>query len=79
MLSPASRGRGMPLLKRPAKARRKKEKTTFQKLTAKAPTLRDALSKKMGEIDQQTAVAKAARAPSFSIGAQYKKFDFTVQ
>lgn len=44
---------------------------TFQKLTARAPTFLDALSKKMGEIDQHRAVANAARAPSFSIGAEY--------
>jgi hypothetical protein len=61
----------MPRLKSPARDKRKNAKTTFQKLTARAPTFREALSKKIGEIDQHRAVANAARAPSFSIGAEY--------
>jgi hypothetical protein len=64
----ASKGKGIPLVTSPAAARRKKAKATFQKLTARAPTLRVAFSKKMAEKDQHKAVPNAARAPSFSIG-----------
>jgi len=47
--------------------RNKKAKTTFQKLTASAPTFLEAVSKNIAEKAQQTAVPNAARSANLSI------------